>query len=196
MKNPLQTKTIFPFTALFGASKTCMNPVFLFRSVFPGHGWSGWLFWGRLIFWPILTGKILRAFLIVSGPRPAITCYFYPFRLSSSQRAMDGRFYRQLQGEQGKRPIYLVIEPLDESADNYSQRLKRLLWKKWLSADRLSLFWKSGSLPGLDKSFPNWFSEFRVFGQENRVVRHENSFAKGKVVVFWTFFLEIRTKGW
>ena len=126
MNHPLHTKTIFPFTALFWRVKN------LYESSFPVQeriSWP-WMVWmallGQADFLAYFDGQDFAGF---SYSLRSKTSYYLLFLAIPAQQQSKGYGRQILQAvarRAGKRPIYLVIEPLDESADNYSQRLKRL----------------------------------------------------------------------
>ena len=126
MKTPLHTKRIFPFTALFWLVKN------LYEASFPVQeriSWP-WMVWmallGQADFLAYFDGQDFAGF---SYSLRSQTSYYLLFLAIPSQQQSKGYGRQILQDvarRAGRRPIFLVIEPLDESADNYGQRLKRL----------------------------------------------------------------------
>ena len=126
MKNSIQTKTIFPFTPLFWRVKA------LYESSFPVQeriSWP-WMVWmallGQADFLAYYDGQDFAGF---SYSLRSKTTYYLLFLAIPSQQQSKGYGRQILQDvarRAGRRPIFLVIEPLDESADNYTIRLKRL----------------------------------------------------------------------
>ena len=126
MNHPLHTKTIFPFTALFWRVKN------LYESSFPVQeriSWP-WMVWmallGQADFLAYFDGQDFAGF---SYSLRSQTSYYLLFLAIPSQQQSKGYGRQILQDvarRAGRRPIFLVIEPLDESADNYTIRLKRL----------------------------------------------------------------------
>ena len=126
MKNPLHTKRIFPFTALFWRVKN------LYEASFPVQeriSWP-WMVWmallGQADFLAYFDGQDFTGF---SYSLRSKTSYYLLFLAIPSQHQSKGYGRQILQAvasRAGQRPIFLVIEPLDSSADNYEQRLKRL----------------------------------------------------------------------
>ena len=126
MKTPLRTKIIFPFTTLFWRVKT------LYESSFPVQERISWLWmvWmalsGQADFLAYYDGQDFAGF---SYSLRSKTSYYLLFLAIPSQQQSKGYGRQILQDvarRAGQRPIFLVIEPLDESADNYTIRLKRL----------------------------------------------------------------------
>ena len=126
MNHPLHTKTIFPFTPLFWRVKN------LYESSFPVQeriSWP-WMVWmallGQADFLAYFDGQDFAGF---SYSLRSQTSYYLLFLAIPSQQQSKGYGRQILQDvarRAGRRPIFLVIEPLDESADNYTIRLKRL----------------------------------------------------------------------
>ena len=126
MKNPIQTKTIFPFTALFWRVKN------LYEASFPVQeriSWP-WMVWmallGQADFLAYFDGQDFAGF---SYSLRSKTTYYLLFLAIPSQHQSQGygrQILQEVARRAGQRPIFLVIEPLDESADNYAIRLKRL----------------------------------------------------------------------
>ena len=126
MKTPLRTKIIFPFTTLFWCVKT------LYEASFPLQeriSWP-WMVWmallGQADFLAYFDGQDFAGF---SYSLRSKTSYYLLFLAIPAQQQSKGYGRQILQAvarRAGQRPIYLVIEPLDESAENYAIRLKRL----------------------------------------------------------------------
>ena len=126
MNHPLHTKTIFPFTALFWRVKN------LYESSFPVQeriSWP-WMVWmallGQADFLAYYDGQDFAGF---SYSLRSKTTYYLLFLAIPSQQQSKGygrQILQEVARRAGQRPIFLVIEPLDEAADNYAIRLKRL----------------------------------------------------------------------
>ncbi len=126
MNHLLHTKTIFPFTPLFWRVKN------LYESSFPVQeriSWP-WMVWmallGQADFLAYFDGQDFAGF---SYSLRSKTSYYLLFLAIPSQQQSKGYGRQILQDvarRAGQRPIFLVIEPLDESAENYAIRLKRL----------------------------------------------------------------------
>ena len=126
MKNPLHTKRIFPFTALFWRVKN------LYEASFPVQeriSWP-WMVWmallGQADFLAYFDGQDFTGF---SYSLRSKTSYYLLFLAIPDQQQSKGygrKILQEVARRAGCRPIFLVIEPLDESADNYTIRLKRL----------------------------------------------------------------------
>ena len=122
----MKIRSIFPFTPLFWRVKA------LYEASFPVQeriSWP-WMVWmalfGQADFLAYYDGPDFAGF---SYSLRSKTSYYLLFLAIPSQQQSKGygrQILQEVARRAGQRPIFLVIEPLDESADNYEQRLKRL----------------------------------------------------------------------
>ncbi len=122
----MKIRSIFPFTPLFWRVKA------LYEASFPVQeriSWP-WMVWmalfGQADFLAYYDGPDFAGFSYSLRSKTSYYLLFLAIPSLQQSKGYGRQILQEIARRAGQRPIFLVIEPLDESADNYEQRLKRL----------------------------------------------------------------------